>query len=290
MARKPLIAGNWKMHGSLAESRALVDGAARRRRRRRAGDDAVVPAVRLSAAVHGWLQGSPIALGAQDLADQAGHWRVHGRGLRARCSRRRLQPRDRGTFRAPRAVRRDGRDRCGEVQARRRSPGSCRSCASAKRSSSARPGRREHGHRAASGARRSTRPECRRSRKPSSPTSPCGRSAPDARRRPSRRRKSTRFIRAMIAARDATIAAGLNILYGGSVKGANAAKPVRHGRTSTAGSWAARHSTRRNSSRSSAPPPNEKRFDMLQTIVLVAHVGIALVDHRPRAAAARQGR
>jgi triosephosphate isomerase (TIM) len=30
------------------------------------------------------------------------------------------------------------------------------------------------------------------------------------------------FIRGMIAARDATIAAGLNILYGGSVKGANA--------------------------------------------------------------------
>jgi triosephosphate isomerase len=30
------------------------------------------------------------------------------------------------------------------------------------------------------------------------------------------------FIRAMIAARDATIAAGLTILYGGSVKGANA--------------------------------------------------------------------
>ena len=30
------------------------------------------------------------------------------------------------------------------------------------------------------------------------------------------------FIRGMIAARDATIAAGLSILYGGSVKGANA--------------------------------------------------------------------
>ena len=30
------------------------------------------------------------------------------------------------------------------------------------------------------------------------------------------------FIRGMIAARDATIAPGLNILYGGSVKGSNA--------------------------------------------------------------------
>jgi triosephosphate isomerase len=38
------------------------------------------------------------------------------------------------------------------------------------------------------------------------------------------------FIRAMIAARDATIAAGLTILYGGSVKGTNARKLfARHG-------------------------------------------------------------
>src|SRR6202008_4187693 len=49
-------------------------------------------------------------------------------------------------------------------------------------------------------------------------------------------------------------------------------------RTSTAGSRAAHHSPRRNSSRFSAPRPNEKRFEMyLQTIVLIAHVGIALL-------------
>ena len=72
MTRKPLIAGNWKMHGSLAESRALVDAL-------RAGVTAGAPATMLLCppyvylpAVHGWLQGSAVAVGAQDIADKPG--------------------------------------------------------------------------------------------------------------------------------------------------------------------------------------------------------------------------
>jgi triosephosphate isomerase len=72
VTRKPLIAGNWKMHGSLAESRALVDAL-------RAGVTAGAPATMLLCppyvylpAVHSWLQGSPIAVGAQDIADKPG--------------------------------------------------------------------------------------------------------------------------------------------------------------------------------------------------------------------------
>ena len=70
MTRKPLIAGNWKMHGALAESRQLVDAL-------RAGVTAGAPATMLLCppyvylpAVRGWLQGSPVLLGAQDLADK----------------------------------------------------------------------------------------------------------------------------------------------------------------------------------------------------------------------------
>ncbi len=69
--RAPLIAGNWKMHGALAESHALVeavrDGAASMSAR-------VLlcpPSVYLTS-VAGWLQGSRIALGAQDLSEQTG--------------------------------------------------------------------------------------------------------------------------------------------------------------------------------------------------------------------------
>lgn len=72
MTRKPLIAGNWKMHGSLAESRGLVEAL-------RAGVAASAPATMLLCppyvylpAVHAWLQGSAIALGGQDVADTPG--------------------------------------------------------------------------------------------------------------------------------------------------------------------------------------------------------------------------
>jgi triosephosphate isomerase len=67
-----LIAGNWKMNGSLAESRRLVTAL-------RAGVEADARAAMLLCppfvylpAVRDWLAGSAIALGAQDLADKPG--------------------------------------------------------------------------------------------------------------------------------------------------------------------------------------------------------------------------
>jgi triosephosphate isomerase (TIM) len=72
VARKLLIAGNWKMNGSLAESRALVDAL---RMGVGAGSSAAMllcpPAVYLHT-VRGWLAGSPILLGGQDLSNQIG--------------------------------------------------------------------------------------------------------------------------------------------------------------------------------------------------------------------------
>jgi triosephosphate isomerase (TIM) len=72
VTRKPLIAGNWKMHGSLGESRALVDAL-------RVGVTAGAPATMLLCppyvylpALRDWVKGSAIAVGAQDIADRPG--------------------------------------------------------------------------------------------------------------------------------------------------------------------------------------------------------------------------
>lgn len=72
MARKLLIAGNWKMHGSLAGSRELV--AALRAGVGSGGGAAMLlcpPAVYLPV-VREWLEGSAIALGAQDVSTRVG--------------------------------------------------------------------------------------------------------------------------------------------------------------------------------------------------------------------------
>lgn len=70
--RIPLIAGNWKMHGALAESRELVASIAAGV----AGATGVrvllcPPYVYLSSVAE-WIAGSEIALGAQDLSEQTG--------------------------------------------------------------------------------------------------------------------------------------------------------------------------------------------------------------------------
>jgi triosephosphate isomerase len=72
MSRKPLIAGNWKMNGSLEESRKLVGVL-------RAGvgtathaDMLLAPPYVYLSSVQSWLQGSLILLAAQDVADKQG--------------------------------------------------------------------------------------------------------------------------------------------------------------------------------------------------------------------------
>jgi triosephosphate isomerase len=68
-----LIAGNWKMNGSLAESSALV--AALRAGVGRGGENATMllcPPAPYLHPVRGWLGDSPILLGGQDLSNQAG--------------------------------------------------------------------------------------------------------------------------------------------------------------------------------------------------------------------------
>ncbi|MEO8467180.1 MAG: triose-phosphate isomerase [Gammaproteobacteria bacterium] len=72
MTRKLLIAGNWKMNGALAESRRLVTslsagvGASDKASMLLCPPNVYLPSVRE------WLQGSSIGLGAQDLSNRAG--------------------------------------------------------------------------------------------------------------------------------------------------------------------------------------------------------------------------
>jgi triosephosphate isomerase (TIM) len=70
--RKPLIAGNWKMNGSLQGSRALVAALREGQGEADHADMLLCPPYVYLQAVGTWLAGSSIALGAQDLSDQAG--------------------------------------------------------------------------------------------------------------------------------------------------------------------------------------------------------------------------
>ena len=228
VTRKPLIAGNWKMHGSLGESRALVDAL-------RAGVTAGAPATMLLCppyvylpAVHGWLQGSPIALGAQDLADKPGRALIRARS-RAQmlrdvgCShvivghseRRALYGETDAVVATKFKAAQARRARADRV--RRRNARAARSRADAL------------GHRAAKSPPSWTRPGVQAFAKAVVAYEPVWAIGTGRTATPEQAQEVHAFIRGMIAARDATIAAGLSILYGGSVKGANARELVRHG-------------------------------------------------------------
>ncbi|HEY5566578.1 MAG TPA: triose-phosphate isomerase [Gammaproteobacteria bacterium] len=71
MSRIPLIAGNWKMNGSLADGRLLVAALLQGVGRTAHPEMLLCPPFVYLAALADWLSGSPIALGAQNLSEQA---------------------------------------------------------------------------------------------------------------------------------------------------------------------------------------------------------------------------
>jgi triosephosphate isomerase len=70
MARRPLIAGNWKMNGSLAESRALVTALRNAVGAAAHAEMLLCPPYVYIRDVAEWLRGSPIGLGGQNLSDK----------------------------------------------------------------------------------------------------------------------------------------------------------------------------------------------------------------------------
>ena len=71
--RTPLVIGNWKMNGTLAEARALASGIRDGLKRPRGVEVAVCPPFTALAAVAEILTGSPLRLGAQNC-----HWEPSG--------------------------------------------------------------------------------------------------------------------------------------------------------------------------------------------------------------------
>lgn len=71
-ARTPLVAGNWKMNGSLKDSRPLVDALCDGVDRHSGAEMLLCPPFVYLAAVAGWVGTSPLQLGAQDIAEQVG--------------------------------------------------------------------------------------------------------------------------------------------------------------------------------------------------------------------------
>lgn len=71
-SRTPLIAGNWKMHGSLSGSRALVDGLLDGIGDSRAAEMLLCPPAAYLYPVREWVEGAALEIGAQNLCEHNG--------------------------------------------------------------------------------------------------------------------------------------------------------------------------------------------------------------------------
>lgn len=73
MARKPFIAGNWKMNTTPAEAKALAEAVVGQLKGFAAADVALCPPFVCLETVRGAVQGTPVLLGAQNI-----HWEASG--------------------------------------------------------------------------------------------------------------------------------------------------------------------------------------------------------------------
>ena len=217
MPRTPVIAGNWKMHTTLAEARALA--AAVRDGCRGLTDIrvAVCPPFTALSAVAEVLAGSPVLLGAQDA-----HWEMAG-PFTGCVSPAQIWDAGARVVILGHSERRHGLGETDDDGAAEGHGGAdarphARSCASARPPTS---GPRNGRSRWSPGS--STRPSAtaRRARSAAagSPTSRCGRSGPGRRPRPAQAAEVHARLRAALGRRaGAALAAACPILYGGSVK------------------------------------------------------------------------
>jgi triosephosphate isomerase len=220
MSRKPLIAGNWKMNGSLEESRKLVGVLKAGVGTASHADMLLAPPYVYLSSAKTWLQGSSILLGAQDVADREGSGAYTGEVSGAMLadvgcghvivghSERRALFGDTDTVVAT---------KFGAAQSAGLVPILCVGETLAQRDAGETEQTVERQLSAvleAAGVEAFA--EAVVAYEPVWAIG-TGRTAT-----PDQAQEVHAFIRGMIAARDATIAAGLLILYGGSVKGANA--------------------------------------------------------------------
>ena len=220
MARKALIAGNWKMNGSLGESKKLVSALRAGLGSAKGAEMLLAPPYVYIPAVKEWLAGSPILLGAQDVADKVGSGAFTGEvsgamladlgcgfAIVGHSERRALYGETdeivAAKFRAAQAAKLVPILCVGETLAERDSGATEQTVSRQLEAVLDTAGAAAFGRAVvayepvwAIGTGRTATPE----------------QAQDVHA----------FLRALVAARDATIAAGLRILYGGSVKGANA--------------------------------------------------------------------
>ena len=71
--KRPFVAGNWKMHNGLAETRALIEALVASLPELDGAELVVIPPFTAISAAAAALHGTPIGLGAQDL-----HWEDRG--------------------------------------------------------------------------------------------------------------------------------------------------------------------------------------------------------------------
>jgi len=220
VARKALIAGNWKMNGSLGESRKLVAALCAGLGSAPKAEMLLAPPYVYIPAVKEWIAGSPILLGAQDVADKTGSGAFTGEvsgamladigcgyAIVGHSERRMLYGETDeivvAKFKAAQAAKLVPILCVGETLAER-DAGATEQTVS----------RQLEAVLDTAGAGAFARAVLAYEPVWAIGT---GRTAT-----PEQAQDVHAFLRALVAARDATIAAGLRILYGGSVKGANA--------------------------------------------------------------------
>ena len=143
MARRPLVAGNWKMNGlGASAARAGQDHCRRGRAACATSTCMVCPPATLIASFAARARGTRVAIGGQDCHAQRGG-RLYRRYFRRNAQGCRRERRHRRPFRAPPASWRNRCRWCAPRRWRRGAPGSSPSFASARRAPSAMPARRD---------------------------------------------------------------------------------------------------------------------------------------------------
>ena len=291
--RTPLVVGNWKMHGTVAEARALAqsvrDGLKRPARLRGGGVSAVHGARRYRRGA-GRLRDRP----RRPELPLGGTGRLHRRDLAGDAGRSRLSPGAHRPLRAPpplpRGRRRDQQEGRGRAAPR---PPAAALRGGDRRGAPAGADLHRRGRAASSGMGRASR--SRRSARCLLAYEPVWAIGTGVNATPRQAAEVHGYLRGLVSELGSKeVAQTVRILYGGSVKPDNAADAGRRSQTSTAPSWAApafRPPASSRSPRNLPPRAAAQRSDVSVLFLVVDHPRAGLPGHhRPGPAPGGQGR